>query len=270
VGDALRHASGFLTLAHTRTGDGSRSLVLLHGLLGSARNLATLARLLLERSPDLTVVAFDLPGHGHSPPLPPDADTALLAREVLASVADLGVTAPLRLVGHSLGGHVALRVAQLQPSLIASLTLLDIAPGRLHAAREVEHVLEVLARVPDVVASRADARAMLVSGGLDVALSDWLLTNLDATDDGYRWRIDRHALAALHARTAGEDLWSAVEGRRRYAVHCVRGARGYVTDADIRRLQAAGCPVVTIDGAGHFLHAERPEPVAEAVRASLA
>ena len=244
--------------------------MLLHGLLGSARNLATLARLLLARSPDLTVVAFDLPGHGQSPPLPPDSDSAFLARAVLDSVATLGVTAPLRLVGHSLGGRVALRAALVQPSVVASLTLLDIAPGRLGAAGEVGRVLDVLARVPDVVTTRADARAALVGGGLAPALAEWLLTNLESVAEGYRWKIDRRALAALHARIAGEDLWPVVEGPRPYAVRCVRGAHGYVTDADVRRLQAAGCPVVTIDGAGHFLHAERPEAVAEAVRASLA
>ena len=84
-------------------------------------------------------------------------------------------------------------------------------------------------------------------------------------------RSTARALAALHTRIAAEDLWPAVEGPRDYAVRCVRGgASGYVSDADARRLQAAGCPVVTVDGAGHFLHAERPDAVADAVLASLA
>ena len=77
--------------------------------------------------------------------------------------------------------------------------------------------------------------------------------------------------AALHTRIAAEDLWPAVESPHDYAVRCIRGgASGYVSDADARRLQAAGCPVVTVDGAGHFLHAERPDAVADAVLASLA
>ena len=245
--------------------------MLLHGLLGSARNLATLARLLSIHRPDLTVVAFDLPGHGSSPPLPPDADSHLLARDVLTSAATLGLTTPLRLVGHSLGGRVALRAAQREPAAVASVTLLDITPGPLATGGEVARVLDVLMRTPDVVASRADARTRLVGDGLSPALAEWLLLNLEAADGGYRWKIDRRALAALHARVAAEDLWPAVESARGYAVQCIRGgASGYVSDADTRRLEAAGCPVVTIDGAGHFLHAERPEAVAEAVRASLA
>jgi esterase len=245
--------------------------VLLHGLLGSARNLSTLARLLSSRHPEFSVIAFDLPGHGASPPLPPGADSDLLARDVLAAAATVGVAPPLALVGHSLGGRVALRAAQREPAAVASVTLLDIAPGPLAAGGEVSRVLETLLAAPDVVASRADARAFLVGAGLSPALAEWLLLNLESSAGGYRWKADRGALAALHTRIAAEDLWPAVEGPHDYAVRCIRGgASGYVSDADARRLQAAGCPVVTVDGAGHFLHAEQPDAVVDAVLASLA
>jgi pimeloyl-ACP methyl ester carboxylesterase len=245
--------------------------VLLHGLLGSARNLSTLARLLSARNPDLTVVALDLPGHGGSPPLPPAADSDLLAREVLTTTDTLGLTRPLRLVGHSLGGRVALALARGEPAAVGVVTLLDVAPGPLPASGAVADVLDILVRAPATAASRGAARADLVGAGLGAPLADWLLLNLEPAGGELRWKVDRPALAALHARIAGEDLWPAVEGPRAYAVRCVRGgASGYVSDGDARRLQAAGCPVTTIEGAGHFLHAERPEAVADAVLASLA
>ena len=70
----------------------------------------------------------------------------------------------------------------------------------------------------------------------------------------------------LHARTVGESLWAAVERGPRGRVHCIRGERsGYVDDADVARLEAAGSPVETIAGAGHFLHAERPAAVLDAL-----
>jgi esterase len=260
-----------MVLAHVRAGAGRRPLVLLHGLLGSARNLATLARHLIDLKPDLGVVAFDLTGHGSSPPLPPGADAAALAADVLASARTLGLTAPLMLVGHSLGGRVALRAALLEPAVVGAVTLLDIPPGPLDGDGEVGRVLAILLRMPETFASRGQARARLVAAGLLADLADWLLLNLEPAGEGFRWRVDRRALADLHARVSAEDLWPVVESRRRWALRCVRGgASGYVSDGDARRLEAAGCPVVTIDGAGHLLHVEQPRAVADAVAGGLA
>ena len=253
-------------LAHERAGAGPRAVLLLHGLLGSARNLRALA----ERDTSLGVVALDLTGHGGSPPLPPGADTATLARDVLDTARGLDLAGALTLVGHSLGGRIALRAARLAPGAIAAITLLDVAPGASSAGDGVTRILEVLRRAPVVVASRAQGRAHLIAGGLPPALADWLSLNLEPTSAGHRWRVDREALAALHARSAGEDLWPAVEGPRAYAVRCVRGgASQFVSAADARRLEAAGCPVATIEGAGHLLHVERPYQVLEAVMAGL-
>jgi esterase len=259
-----------MVLAHVRAGAGRRPLILLHGLLGSARNLATLARYLSEHDPELGVVSFDLTGHGASPPLPPGADTTVLAADVLASARALGLAPPLALVGHSLGGRVALQAARLDPVAIGLVTLLDIAPGPLAAEGEVSGVLDILLRLPDTFVSRAQARAQLTDAGLAPPLADWLLLNLEPAGDGQRWRVDRRALADLHARVAAEDLWPLVEQSRRFTLRCVRGgASGYVGEADARRLEAAGCPVTTIAKAGHFLHAEQPQAVGDAVAAGL-
>ena len=259
-----------MALAHARAGAGRRPLVLLHGLLGSARTLATLARRLAERDPDLDIVAFDLTGHGESPPLPPGADTAMLAGDVLASVRALGLDLPFAVAGHSLGGRLALRMAALEPASLGVVTLLDIAPGPLAAEGEVGRVLAALLRMPDGVASRGEARALLMAEGLTAELADWLVLNLVPAGEGYRWRVDRRALADLHGRAASEDLWPIVERPHPWALRCVRGgASRYVSDADVRRLEAAGCPVTTIDGAGHLLHIERPQTVADSVAAGL-
>lgn len=257
-------------LADYRAGDGPRAVVLLHGLLGSARNLATLARGLAARDPTLGVVALDLTGHGASPPLPPGADSVTLATDVLATADALGLAAPLALVGHSLGGRVALRVAEQSAARVGSVTLLDIAPGPLSGAGEVARVLEVVRQAPETFASRGQARAHLLAAGLLSGLADWLLLNLEPAGDRYRWRVDRHALVALHDRIAAENLWTVVERPRDWALACVRGgASPYVGDADVRRLEAAGGRVVTIDGAGHYLHTERLPSVRDAIAAGF-
>lgn len=256
-------------LAHARAGSGPRALVLLHGFLGAARNVATLARELSAREPALGVVALDLTGHGDSPPLPPEADAATLARDVLATVRGLELTEPVALVGHSLGGRVGLRAALLEPAALSSVTLLDIAPGPMHDTA-VASVVEILRQAPELVATRGQARAHLLGKGMAPAIAEWLTLNLAPAEGGYRWRVDREALARLHARVAPEDLWPAVERPHAYRVRCVRAAASpYVGEADARRLDAAGCPVVTIRDTDHFLHAARPRETAEAILAGL-
>lgn len=250
-------------LRHLRAGAGPRALLLLHGFLGSARNLATLARRLAEAAPDLSAFAFDLTGHGGSPPLPPGADLATLAADVLATARALGLAPPLPVVGHSLGGRVALRAALLAPGAVGSLVLLDVGPGPL-ASRDAEvlRLLDALLAAPERAPDRGAFQADFRAAGLPEAVAGWFLTNLARDAEGYRWRIDRAALAALHRRARAEDLWPAVEAPGAPRVRLIRGGRSpLVSDADARRLAAAGARVDTIPDAGHFLHVERPDEV---------
>jgi pimeloyl-ACP methyl ester carboxylesterase len=253
-----------------RTGQGPRAVLLLHGFLGSGRNLASLARGLAERDAGLSVFALDLTGHGASPPLAEGAGTATLARDVLTTARALDVPFPVRLVGHSLGGRVALRAGLLEPAGLAHVTLLDISPSALKPGGDTAAVVEALVRAPDVARSREELRVFFRGAGLPDEVTDWLLLNVARDGDVVRWRIDRAALAALHARIGEEDLWPAVERARPYSMHCVRGALSpYVDEGEARRLAAARCPVDTIAGAGHFLHVERPAETVERVLAGL-
>lgn len=118
------------------------------------------------------MAALDLLGHGTAAPLPAGADSATLAADVLARVRALGHAPPLALVGHSLGGRVALRAALLEPAAVASLTLLDIAPGPLDPGGDVGRVLDILERAPARFATRGDAREHLAGAGLTAALAD--------------------------------------------------------------------------------------------------
>jgi esterase len=256
-------------LAAQRTGAGPRPVVLLHGFLGSARNLGGLARGLAGRDPTLSVVSFDLPGHGSSPPLTAGADLGALAQAVLDAVRALALAGPVPIVGHSLGGRVALRAGARAPEAVAHVTLLDISPAGRPPHEDTAAIVDALVRAPATAASREAFRGWFRAAGVSEPIADWLLLNCDADGATYRWRIDRAALAALHPRITSEDLWPIVDAPRPWRLACVRGARSsYVPDADARRLEASGCPVATVD-AGHFLHAERPAEVVEHVLRTL-
>ena len=254
-------------LAYTERGSGPRAVVALHGFLGSGRNLASLARRWIERDAGRRIVLPDLTGHGASPPLPPGADLETLGRDVLALARYLGLGEPFELVGHSLGGRVALVVRQVAPEAVARVTLLDIAPGPIPVtAGSVEGVIGALLAAPAEMAGRGEMREFLLARGLTTALVEWLILNLEPRAGGrVGWRIDRQALAGLNERTRGIDLWSLVEGHGA-ATRCIRGGRsGFVTDGDVGRLESAGVEVTTLEGAGHFVHVEAMEGLLEAV-----
>lgn len=252
-------------LAYQRYGTGPAPAVLLHGFLGSGRNLSSLARRLVERDPSLSIVVPDLGGHGASPPLTPDAGPETMAEEVLATARAAGLAGPLELVGHSLGGKVALEAIRRHPADVSRATLLDIAPGPIPPGVGSEAALTLLLSAPDRAPSREDFRAALSRGEFPPPLVDWLLMNVVRDGDGFTWRIDRDALARFHERLRSVDAWPVVEARTR-PLRCVRGGRSpYVSDADARRMEAAGCPVVTLADAGHMVHVDALDRLVEAL-----
>lgn len=247
-----------------------RAVVVLHGFLGSRRNVATLAHRIAQQVPSLPVVAFDLAGHGHGRPLPGGADLATLARVALEDARAFGLPEPLAVIGHSLGGRVALRACQIAPAAVAHATLLDIGPTPIKDNASAVRVVDALLAAPESAPGRDVFRAHFRGAGLPDDVTEWLLLNLAREDAVYRWVVDRTALAALRQRTGAEDLWPVVEGPRACSLACVRGELSdYVSDGDARRLVAAGCPVETIRGAGHFLHVERPAEVVEQIVRTL-
>jgi pimeloyl-ACP methyl ester carboxylesterase len=244
-----------------QVGEGEVPTVLLHGFLGSGRNLRSLATAWSEAEPRRRLLLPDLTGHGASLPMPKDADLYTIARDVVETARAKGLTGPLEWVGHSMGGRVSLAASLVSPSDVANVTLLDISPKPVpEALSESGRVLNELLQAPDTAPNRREMRAWLVDRGLSKGLADWLVMNLISTPDGgVRWRFDRQALAELHGRANGTDLWQAVE-RPGARVRCIRGGRSrYVTDADAARMEAAGCPVAVLPEAGHFVHVEAPQ-----------
>jgi esterase len=254
-------------LASTRIGEGDRPTVLLHGFLGSSRNLRGFAQQWGERAPERAFLLVDLTGHGASPPLPPGAGIETLAQDVAETVAAAALGPAATVLGHSLGGRVALAWAQRASGAVGDLTLLDIAPGPIEGRRSSSRrVLDVVLTAPDQAPNRRTLRTLLVEGGLAPAVADWVLMNVDCGPDGCRWRIDRRALDALNTRVNEDDLWPALAARRGQVTRCIRGERSlYVGDQDVARFAQAGVSVDTIPGAGHDLHVEAPEAVLDIV-----
>ncbi len=245
-------------------GGGPRVVLLLHGFLGSGRNLFSLAKAWSTADKSLRLIVPDLTGHGDSPPLSADPTLDELAFDVL-TVARHITDQSVRIVGHSLGGRVALQAAALDPLRVAMVTLLDITPGPVPGESGPARVLEAIVAAPDTAPSREHMGALIQAAGVPPKLVDWLLMNFIRTGTEYGWHVDRAALARLHAATEEVDLWPCLE-----TVHvdrCIRGADSdVVRQDDVTRFQAHGILVQTLAGAGHLLHTDALEGLVNILR----
>lgn len=262
-----RHHRLPVKLHHRAYGDsvaGRPTVVLLHGLFGSSSNLHAIAQALAD---DYRVLVPDLPNHGRSPHSD-DISYPAMAQAVADWLDALGVEEAW-LAGHSMGGKTAMWLALSQGARVAGLMVMDMAPvtypdrfGEIFAALQGLD----LARVVD----RADADAKLAETLDNPDLRAYLLQNLvKDRSGGWRWRINLAGLAANR-----EALMGFPESSGSYlgpAVFLYGSLSDYVRPehgAVIRKL----FPYARerqIPGAGHWVYAERPDAVIEALRGFL-
>jgi esterase len=247
-------ATAPLTLAHRRQGAGP-PVVLLHGLFGSGRNWVGIANALADR---FEVVLPDLRNHGASP-WADDCGYPALAGDVLALLDALGLRR-VRLVGHSMGGKAAMVLALTAPERVERLVVADVAPVAYPPGGLGAYVRAMRAIDPGGLARRADADAALAPAVPEPAIRAFLLQNLEQRDGRLAWRLNLDALAAgldaVHGFPALADA-RAYEG----PTCLVRGGRSdYVTDEGFEAARGLfpGAELHTVEGAGHWLHAERP------------
>ncbi len=236
------------------------AVVLLHGLFGNADNLGRLARSLCETH---RVVSVDLPGHGQSPLLE-DMSLTAMASAVAVTLQRQGL-ATAHLVGHSLGGKVAMQLASLEPDQLASLTVLDIAP--VDYAHGHEAIFAAALRLDaDKPQSRREADDMLSETIPEKPIRQFIMTNLQKTTDGsYGWRIDFNALKFWYPEfVAAPRLDKIYKGR----TLLLKGEYSdYIQpshEAAIRQ-RFTDVQFKIISGTGHWLHAEKPELVASLI-----
>jgi esterase len=252
-------------LADDAFGEAGPPVIVLHGLLGSARNWTGIAKQLADTR---RVFALDLRNHGRSP----WAETMSfeeMAGDVSAFLAhhDLG---PPALIGHSLGGKVAMRLALTRADLVERLIVVDVAP--VAYAHTFGPFVEAMQQVDlAAVHQRADADAQLARAIPDPAIRNFLLQNLIRTDAGYSWRVNLNALAAnmpeLLGFPPGPD-GAAYPGPTLF----VAGGRSRYIEAEHKPLVERLFPHVehaVIEGAGHWVQAERPAEFLDRVRPFL-
>jgi len=250
-------------------GDGP-PIVVLHGLLGAARNWMAIAKRLGQ---DHAVHALDLRNHGRSPWI--DGMTyRAMAADVARYIDAAGLDRPT-VVGHSMGGKAAMALALAAPDRVGRLVVADIAPVAYERGRRsgfIDYIEAMAALDLGSIARRADADAALAEAIPETPVRSFLLQNLVPEGESFRWRCNLDALAAGMADILGfpEGLLDAAYERP--TLFLTGADSNYVTAAHrplIRRLFPSA-RFVSLKGAGHWLHADQPRPFMEAVRGFIA
>jgi esterase len=254
-----------VALAHAEWGAGP-PLVILHGLFGSAHNWTTIARRL---GANFRVLVPDLRNHGASPWARP-MDYESMAADVSSFLAAQKIEA-VPIVGHSMGGKAAMVLALTEPSRVARLVVVDIAPVPRGPVRDP--MVEAMMRLDlSHMTRRAEADAALKPEIPDAAVRNFLLQNLVASDGALRWRVNLEALHQDMAKIAGFPEFPAGTVYRGLTLVLRGAASDYVDDAGLAAFPKffPGFSLVTIPGAGHWLHAEAPDAFLVALTAFLA
>ena len=238
----------------TRLGQGP-PLVVAHGLFGSARNWASIAGSLATGH---SVHALDMRNHGASP-WTDEMTYPAIAEDLLRYIGTQGLARPA-VIGHSMGGKAAMTAALHAPERIACLVVVDIAPVRYrHGFTELAETL--LGLNLDGIERRADADGRLAEAVPDPALRGFLLQNLVLRDGSYVWRLNLAAISAAGAALRDFPELPPSAAFEKPTLFLAGAASDYVRPdhAPVIERYFPNAEVRRIGGAGHWVHAERPE-----------
>jgi len=252
-----------MELNYKRIGSG-QPLVILHGLFGSLDNWQRLAKQFAVA--DLDVISVDLRNHGKSP------HSDLFNLRVMADdVRDLVVSLSLEnivLLGHSMGGKVAMTVAANYPELLSKLIVVDIAPKEYPSGHQL--YFDAMQQLDIAgLSSRKEADTAFSLHIDNVAIRQFLLKNLQREESGFSWKFNLDVIQDNYT-----EILKEIELQEKFNNDTLflRGDNsGYIKDEDLTKILSKfpKAELETIANSGHWIHAEQPRDFYEKVQSFI-
>ena len=263
-----------------------RWMYVLHGIYGAGRNWRTVARRLARRRPGWGALLVDLRMHGESTGFEGPHTLSACAAD-LRRLAEATGRPPSALLGHSFGGKVVLQA--LESAEVAGTEgetggpdapdrqawIVDSTPEAREPEGSAVRMLEVVRGLSGPFDDRKEAVRGIVDEGFPRPVAQWMATNLERADDGFRWALDWSAMEELLEDFFATDLWPVVaDPPPGWEIHFVKAENSEVLPAGAcDRIRRAGRRTGRVFlhrlSGGHFLNAENPDAVVDLLAEEL-
>ncbi len=239
-------------LAYECFGDNKASpLIVLHGFFASSRNWRQIAKKLAEF---YCVYVVDMRNHGNSPHNP-EMDYPLMTEDLKLFMQQQQLMTA-NILGHSMGGKVAMWFALTYPESVQKLIVVDISPVTYQ--HSFDQIINALKQLPlDQISNRKQADEYLEPLIPELSYRQFLLQNLQLKQGKYSWRVDLD----IFYRTANNIIaFPSVENIESYKgeVLFIMGGNSTYTNIKAIKQSFPQAKISTIDQASHWLHVEKP------------
>ena len=252
-------------ILHFRTIGEGEPLIIMHGVFGSADNWQSVGK---EFAKYYKVYLVDMRNHGKSPHSE-EFSYEVMAEDIRQLMKNEGLQ-EAHILGHSMGGKVAMTLATNHPTLIKKLVVVDIAPKQYppHHAQIFKGFRSVNL---DSISTRKEAEDQMSTVISSLGVRQFILKNLDRDSEGrFRWKLNLDVIeSAANKIGAAIKEASTFEGEALF----IAGANSdYILDADHDQITTVfpKARIEKIEGAGHWVHAEKPRELRDLVIEFLA
>ena len=256
-------------LNYRKLGQGDRTLVFVHGVLGYWRNFYSISQAFKE---NYTCLLYDQRGHGlsfHKAPYTVES----MAQDLKELLGFLKLKSVV-LVGHSLGGWVCLYLAYKEPDWVKRLVVVDSSPWPKDSAGE--EIKQILSYLPESFASRKKAREFfnkaVEEAVFSQSLSNFLMGSLEKKSLGaIRFVFDKKGLLPLLSAVRRLDYPSMIKALKIPALFLKGEHSSHFSKEDLGRVLKLNplIQAIEIKNSGHWIHAEQPAEFIESVKSFL-
>ncbi|MBN2669812.1 MAG: alpha/beta fold hydrolase [Bacteroidales bacterium] len=260
-----------MQLFYRKIGEGNPALIILHGLYGASDNWMTIAKVWSEK---FDVFAVDLRNHGQSPHSKIHTYQAM-RDDVLELMDELNIKKAV-IVGHSMGGKVAMRIAMDQPERINALVVVDIAPKNYtpEADDHTKKHLSIVQGMLSIPLQEFDKRETIDQWLMDYIKEprtrQFIMKNLKRNkDNSFEWKLNIKVIAdnllGITGGFSNQNIYRNITG---FPVLFIKGALStYILPSDKERIEEIfpASEMFIAPEAGHWVHAEQGEWLSETV-----